>query len=259
MDEPNQPKSDRYIVPAVDQAIRILMALDESTSPQMSLLEICSEVGIHKSKAFAILHTLNKYNLVIKNDNKKGYTLGSGLLSLSRRLLNNIDARKMAEPILEEVATKGGGTAAFGLIHGEQVFIAAKYEGMKGFGIITNFIGQHFPITHGSAGRAIAAAMPEEALNRLLEKEELYFHGDPSKLDRKRLNEELDHCRNTGYALDYGDINPQIKAAAAAVIGKNKLPIGYLILFGLYSEENLEALGPLVARGARMLSEHINI
>ena len=69
---------ERYVVPAVEQASRVLFGLAGARSPHMSLTEICDQVGIHKSKAFSILHTLQKFGLVQRNTNGKGYSLGPG-------------------------------------------------------------------------------------------------------------------------------------------------------------------------------------
>jgi len=62
---------ERYVVPAVEQASRVLFGLAGARSPHMSLTEICAQVGIHKSKAFSILHTLQKFGLVQRNTNGK--------------------------------------------------------------------------------------------------------------------------------------------------------------------------------------------
>lgn len=249
---------EKYIVPSVEQAVQILLCLSESESPQMSLLKISAEVGIHKSKAFSILHTLNKFEIVQKKGNKKGYSLGPGLIPLSRRFLENFDARALAEPILKNLATKGGGTAAFGLIDGDSAYIVAKTEGVQGFGIVTNYIGQRFPITLGSAGKAFAASLSEEDLNRLLENDDLCFYGEPEKMDRARLAKELKQARKNGYAIDVGDIISKINAVSAVVTGKYHTPVGYIILFGLFGRGRLKDLGPLVAEGAKTLSRQID-
>ena len=55
---------NKYIVPAVEQAIRVLLCLAGSKQAHMGLTEICEEVRIHKSKAFGILHTLQRFSLV---------------------------------------------------------------------------------------------------------------------------------------------------------------------------------------------------
>src|SRR6266567_1537485 len=107
---------ERYMVPAVEQASRILFCLAGNSSSHMSLLEICSQVGIHKSKAYSILQTLQKFGLVQRNSDRKGYSLGPGLITLSRKVLDDLNAPRLAEPILEELAKKIGGTATLGLI-----------------------------------------------------------------------------------------------------------------------------------------------
>jgi DNA-binding IclR family transcriptional regulator len=47
-------------VPAVDQASRILLSLTKSPSAKVNLTDICKSVGIHKSKGYSILNTLQK-------------------------------------------------------------------------------------------------------------------------------------------------------------------------------------------------------
>jgi hypothetical protein len=56
-----QGKSEpKYItlVPAVEQASRILLCLAQDPSDDKKLTDICEDVGIHKSKAYSILNTL---------------------------------------------------------------------------------------------------------------------------------------------------------------------------------------------------------
>jgi DNA-binding IclR family transcriptional regulator len=52
------------MVLAVEQASRLLYCLATTRSSHMSLIEICTQVGIHKSKAFSILYTLERFRLV---------------------------------------------------------------------------------------------------------------------------------------------------------------------------------------------------
>ena len=54
--DPPQTKPEySSLVPAVEQASRILMALAQNRSSKMTLTEICGVVGIHKSKGYSIL------------------------------------------------------------------------------------------------------------------------------------------------------------------------------------------------------------
>ena len=90
----NKKKSSegRYLVPAVDQASRVLFCLAGAGASHRSLIEICAQVGIHKSKAFSILETLQRFGLVQRNTDGKGYSLGPGLVSLSRKVLDDLSS-----------------------------------------------------------------------------------------------------------------------------------------------------------------------
>ena len=62
------PKSnERYVVPAVEQSARVLFCLADADTSHLSLTEICAKAGIHKSQAFSILHTLQKFGLAQRN------------------------------------------------------------------------------------------------------------------------------------------------------------------------------------------------
>ena len=256
MEDEKKPGGERYMVPAVEQASRVLFCLAGNSSSQMSLLEICSQVGIHKSKAYSILQTLKKFGLVQRFSDRKGYALGPGLITLSRKVLDDFNAPRLAEPLLEELATKFHGTATLGLISDRMVFIAAKNEGGVDIGV-TLRIGHRFPLTYGSHGKMIAASLPEKELELLLKDSKLYFHGSTEKLDRSRLANELVQCRRDGFALDLGEMKPGLNSVAAAVFGPGEAPIGYIALIGLFSNESARESGPLVSAAAKTLSRQL--
>jgi len=246
----------RYLVPAVEQASRVLLTLAGARSSHMSLTEICAEVGIHKSKAFSILFTLQKFGLVQRNSNGKGYALGSGLVSLSRRVLDNLNAPRLAEPILEKLAHKAGGTAILGLIADKGVFVVAKQEGNHDIGY-TIRIGTRFPLTYGSHGKAIAAFLPPAELDKLLQQKKLYFYGESETVNRQRLEEELVQIRRDGFAVDPGDMRPGLNAVASPIFGAGTRPIGYIVVIGLVSEDAARQLGPTIAQAAKALSRQL--
>jgi DNA-binding IclR family transcriptional regulator len=247
---------ERYLVPAVEQASRILFCLAGTISPHMSLIEICAQVGIHKSKAFSILETLQRFGLVQKNPNGKGYSLGPGLVSLSRKVLDDLSPSRLAQPILEELARKASSTAVLGLIVDKNVIVAAKHEGEGNIGV-TMRIGHRLPRTYGAHGKAIFAFLPKKERDYLLQGHDLYFHGDPAKLDRARLMKELAQCRREGFAEDLGEVNRGLNVVAAPVLGPNRAPIGYIEIFVLFSAKAAHRFGPLVAEAGKTLSRQL--
>ena len=186
MSKNNDELKHRYNVPAVEQAIRIMLRLADSGNKPKSLTDICLDVGIHRSKAFSILGTLSKYGLVKKNPNRRGYVLGPGLLTLTGKLIESLSLSRFVEPILYDLAKKAGATVALGVISDDKTFVVAQYEGAPGIGISAP-IGHVTPITYGAHGKAIAAFLPEPELEALLQREELYFYGTPDRYDKKKL------------------------------------------------------------------------
>ncbi len=251
-----QKKGDRYLVPALEQAARVLFCLAGSDASHTSLNDICECVGIHKSRAFAILHTLAKLGFVQRNGEGMGYALGPGLVSLSRRFLDKLSAPRLAEPILAELARKTGNTAVFGWIHEKYVFVVAKHEGEQAVSI-TMRLGQRFPLSYGSHGKAIAAHLPEKELDLLLREEKLYFHGEPSRFDKERLDKEIEACRREGFALEVGEMVQGLTTVAAPVTGVSGAPLGYIVLIGFFSLDTARELGPSVAGAGRALSEQL--
>lgn len=249
-------KTDKYLVPAVEQALRILFHMARAESAHVTLTEICTELGIHKSTAFGILRTLQKFGVVQTGGRGKGYSLGPGLIGLSRKFLDTLSAPKLAEPLLAELARKAEATAALGLIADKNVFVAAKHEGDRAFGI-TMRVGARFPLTYGCHGKAIAAFLPEDEIQRLIEEERPYFHGDPSKFDEERLKEEISRCRKVWFAEDLGEMVPGLNAVAAPVLGPNGRPMGYLALIGLASADAAQECGALIAEAGRTLSRQL--
>lgn len=243
-----------YKVPAVEQAIQVMLCLADNGSNPKSLTEICQEVRIHRSKAFSILNTLNEHGFVKKNPNRKGYVLGPGLLTFTGKMLESLSLPRLAEPILYELAKKAKATVTLGVISDDKTYTIAEFLGAPGIGV-SSPIGYVTPITYGAHGKAIAAFLPEDELERLLKNKELFFYGRPEKFDKIRLQKELTFCRRNGFALELGDIQLGMNAVAASMLDQNSYPIGYVTIVGFFTEEESLKLGPLAVEAVKEISK----
>jgi DNA-binding IclR family transcriptional regulator len=250
----NDVPNNIYLVPAVEQAIRVISCLADNGSSPKSLTDICREVGIHRSKAFSILSTLNEHGIVKKIPNRKGYVLGPGLLTLTGKMLETLNLPRLAEPVLYELARKVGATVTLGVISDNKTYVIAEYLGSPGIGV-SSPIGYVTPITYGAHGKAIAAFLPEEELVELLKNKELFFYGRAGNFDKTRLQKDLAQCRHNGFALESGDIQQGINAVAVPLLDQNKYPIGYVTVVGFFSEEEAFKIGPLAVAAVKTLSK----
>jgi DNA-binding IclR family transcriptional regulator len=242
------------LVPAVEQASRILLALAQDSSGKMTLTEICALVGIHKSKGYSILNTLQQFAFVQRSPESKTYSLGPGLLFLSSSVLRNLDLRDAAGPVLHALCQRTNSTAFLGLISNRHLFVVAKDEGTQEIGV-TIRLGHRFPLAWGAHGKSIAAFLPKDELEKLLGSSRLYFHGAPSRFDLNRLEQELETCRKTGFALDLGEMKGGIQAVAAPVFGPGGRLIGSIAVVGTFPRKFAARYGSDVAKAAREFSE----
>ncbi len=250
------PSSYKPIVPAVDQACRILLCLSKNENFKMGLTEIVKEVGIHKSKGFSILHTLNQFGFVEKDLRAKTYSLGPGLLSLARHVLDNIRYPEVVSPFLQRLAIETNGTALFGLIDGDHVTVVGKHEGNQNIGFTVR-LGHRFHITLGAHGKAIVAFLPEAERERILARKKVYFFGDPFKMDRDLLKKELGEAKTMGYARDLGGVTPGVNVVSAPLFANHDKLIGCLILMGTFPEINMEDYGAKIALMAYHISQKL--
>lgn len=254
------------LVPAVDQAARILFALGKSARGSATLTEICNAVGIGKSKGLAILNTLRGVGLVTKSERSKTYGLGPRLLALSQALLDHTDLVHEAAPYLDKLVAATGSTTLLGIISGDRLFVVARREVRAGMGIAVH-VGHRFPLTLGAHGKAILAALPEKELDEILAREPLYVYGEAEKdsVDLDLLRAELAECQRVGYAHDLGVTRPGIAAVSAVVVdeyaegsppGMSRVA-GCLIVVGTFAADAAAEYGRMVAAAAREMSARV--
>jgi DNA-binding IclR family transcriptional regulator len=197
---------------------------------------------------------LSEYDLVKKNPNRRGYTLGLGLLTLVGKMLENLNLPRIVEPILSDLAKKAGATVALGVISDDKTFVVAQFEGAPGLGVSAP-LGHVTPITYGAHGKIIAAFLPEHELDQLLNNPPLFFYGKPERFKKARFMKEIAQCRLDGFAIELGDMIPGMNAIAAPVLDQDGYPIGYITVVGFFTREHALKIGPLAAEVGKIVSK----
>ena len=250
----NNTSMYKPIVPAVEQAAKLLICLGNNSEGKMTVTQICKELGIHKSKGYSILHTLMQFDFISKDFGTKAYSLGPGLLMLAKNVQENLDIRKISEPFLQNLALETKNTVLLGIISNDQFFISATFEGDDTVGI-TIRANQSLHITHGAHGKAIAAFMDKKSQNDLLKQKQLHFYGKGKAFDMKTLKEELSLCRKTGFALDNGAVTPGINALSSPIFDSEKKILAGIVLVGTFSKDMFSKYGQMVADISKEISK----
>lgn len=253
----NKKKSKyKSTVPAVDQSLQVLNCLANAPRRQLTLSEICEQVGIHKSKGYTILNTLMAYDFVNKDPQTKVYRLGLGIVFLARNVLNDLNLKDILNPDLKQLARTTDATAHYGSISGKRFYIVAKEESSETFGYTMRLGVQHH-LTHGAHGKAIVASLPPKEREEILASRELCFYGDGVPVDMDTLREEFETIRELGYAVDPGETNPNITCISAPVTDTTGSIVGAVVLIGVFQRSRVSVFGPMVAETARRISQRM--
>ncbi len=253
--ELNSKKSSyKPLVPAVEQALQILIYLGKSIKNKQTLTEICDGMGINKSKVYSILNTMAQYGFIEKDLRSKTYSIGPGLVISARNFLVNLDQKEIVGPFLKKLAESTKSTALLCLISDDDhVYVAGKHEGNQDIGFTVRR-GFTFHITHGAHGKAIVAFMSQSERKKILERKELFFYNREGHVDMKRLKRDLARCRKNGYAFDRGELHPGINSISAPLFGPMEKMFGCILLIGNYPKNLIPQYGANVTEAAKEIS-----
>jgi DNA-binding IclR family transcriptional regulator len=255
--EPKTVVKNSYtsLVPAVEQAARILTYLASAPELKANLTDISRAVGILKSKSYAILNTLLKFGLVSRDSEGKLYSLGHALISFGQKALDNVNYKNVSKPIIMGLARETRCTALFGIISNESLVITALEQ--SGQPVESRlYVGHTLPLFYRAHGKAIFASLPEEERQRLLKSHKLPFPEESSGFDHKRFERELNAIRRNGFALDIfpGETNPKVKLLTSVVSGSKGSPVGSLFIIGFFAKSVVPVYGAKLTDAARKLS-----
>lgn len=256
---PSRPGGDYgRLVPAADQALRLLFELAGVPGGQATLSELSRRAGISRSKGSALLATLASAGVVTRNEATKSYSLGPALLVLSRALLDQGDLPRAAAPFLDHLAATTGCSALLCLISNGQVFVVGRREAPPGLGVAIR-VGHCYPLTWGAHGKAIVAFLPPDRQEEILSHPPLYFAGEGKALDLDAVRRELAEVRRLGYAIDLGGAQPGLNAVSAPLLGGTGAsdPAGCLVVLGTFPPGEAAVYGGLLAGVAREMTLHL--
>ena len=117
-------------------------------------------------------------------------------------------------------------------------------------------LGMRAPITACSSGKAFLAALPADEVAEILS------HGLPavtgsSITDRAQMLAELDRTSARGFAVNHGELTPDISSVAAVVLDVRRAPVAALsssVPSQRMTPAKQDGYGPMIIEAARQVS-----
>jgi DNA-binding IclR family transcriptional regulator len=217
-----KPKEDRHFVTALARGLEVLSCFRHGETT-LSNQELALRCKLPKSTVSRLTMTLTKLGYLIHVQESGRYRLGTACLALGSALLNKLDVRKIARPMMLELAEFSGASVSLGVRDKLSMIYVENCRSSAAL-TLTLDVGSRMPLAASAMGRAWLAAVPEsqrlEALEQVRELDHLAWHTVKSGVDKA-----LDDYRTLGVTTSFGDWNKEVNGIARAFNPGNGLPM----------------------------------
>lgn len=215
-------------VPAVSRSIAILRLLGHSPQP-MGVKAIAQSLDMVTSTCLHILRVLVTEELV-KVDAAKRYSLGVGMLSLARSVIESNSFPAAVQPVLDRLSRQWSVTAIGVEIAGlEHMVVLALSQSKIPFRLHVD-VGSRFPTLISATGRLVAA-YSDRPWSEIERRFRSLRWQDPPAIDVWR--KDLEKVRKKGYAIDRGNYINGVIVLAVPVFNARKEITHTLVAAGL--------------------------
>lgn len=187
-----EPVADGSGSRTLDRGLRLLALVCASAEP-LSVAEIASASGLHRSICYRLVRTLAQHDL-LERDADGRYRAGGGLAVLAGRLEPRLQSA--ARGHLERLAEATGMTSFVVSAHGTDAVTVLVVEPQTSLAHVSYRPGGRHPLDVGAPGLAILAGRP--------------------RVEGER--DEVSLARSRGWAMSLGEVIPGYHSVSAPVV-----------------------------------------
>lgn len=248
-------RSSGKLVGALSTGLKVLHYLVRAENP-VGVSQVARDLNLSPSTCFNLLRTLVHERLIDFNPAKKSYTIGFGLLELTKGMTERDQMVKFLRPRIERIASSHRVTGTlWRRLDNERVVLIDRADTASAVRVHMT-VGQRLPMFIGALGRCFAAfsGMPREELRIQFDK--LRWDSPP---DFEAYWEDVLKTRERGFALDQDNFVRGITAIAAPVMGKDQstaiMAISAIGFSGQFNDTSIAALANDLCSDAKEIGD----
>jgi len=252
-------QSSNYRVESVARGLAVLSSFSEQ-SPTLSLTDIARRLKLNKTTAFRFLSTLEELGYLQRDKQTKLYRPGLEVLRLGFVVLNGLEVRDVAGPLLRQLVADVEETVNLAVLDGHEVVYIDRV-GSKHMVNVYRPVGSRLPVYCTSTGKALLAFLPPKELEIVLQAITWIPYTEKTLVTPEALKENLAVVRQRGFAESAGEMIPELSAVAAPIRQHNGQVVAVVNIsvpsHRISYEALVQKLGPRVTGTASQISSRL--
>jgi DNA-binding IclR family transcriptional regulator len=200
---------------SIERCLKVIDTLSHHPAG-LKLTQISDYLGLHPSSVHHMVSTLLPHDYITQDPDTKKYSLGFRFLEISRKILDNLDIRKVAHRHLEVLRQESREAVHLAMLREEKVVYIDKLDTPSGLSLAT-YVGFATEPHAAAGGKVLLAGLKDEAVKGIYKNKSLKRYGKNTITRLPALMAELDKIRKQGYAVDNEEYYEGVRCVAAPV------------------------------------------
>lgn len=219
--------SDQYSVLPVAKAMQVF-AYVASQPHAVTLAEVAQALSLPKTTVFRYLQTLSASGFFAHDIERDRYGVGERFRALAQKDAVHHSIRRSAEAELDQLVDGFRQTVNLGVLAEDEVVYVDIREATRSQRFQAR-IGHRHPVHSTSLGKAIAAFLPDETVERLIrpEFEQRTFR---TLTDPRTFRRQVVETRRRGFAMETGENEDGVTCIGVPILDGHGFPIAAMSL-----------------------------
>lgn len=189
-----------YLIDVLDASLKLLSHIAEH--PGRGVTELATDIGLNKSRAFRMLHTLEAHRYVIHDERTDGYSLGPQAFVLGVAAAEQNALVRCAQRHMLALCQTLNETVILRVREGMESVCVARFETTHELRSVSN-VGNRRELGPGASGKVLLAFAPEMVRNEYLA---TMRRNGATEGEVAGLQSQMDLAARQGYAVTEGEL-----------------------------------------------------
>ena len=242
-------KDDASYLQTVGRALTILEMFRQQNT--LSLPSIAKELGVGKTIAYRLVHTLTEEGFLTQDPFTKQYSLGEQALVLGFCAVHRLDVKRIAHDFLWNFHERTKISTYLTIPCGNQSLCVDRVVSDSTGRLSSVFVGGVYPLFRGASNRVLLAFASSQFQSNYLNSLEL------AEEEKAQLKEDLKDARARGYDITHNRLTEGLFAVGFPIYNSANQLVAGLSVGGVYDLERPDAVEKYIQQG-RQLAVEIN-